>query len=72
MTKVKYDIEEMRIKLMDKKGVTAYRLSKETGISESVISRWKSGEQSPSISSLVKVAHFFQCGLSELMKGVTK
>lgn len=58
--------------LMDNKGVTAYKLSKETGISESVISRWKSGEQSPSISNLVKVAHFFNCGLSELMKGVTK
>ena len=58
--------------IMDKKGVTAYKLSKETGISESVISRWKSGEQSPSISNLVKVAHFFNCGLSELMKGVTK
>jgi len=28
---------------MDKQGVTAYKLSKETGISESVISRWKSG-----------------------------
>lgn len=56
---------------MDSKGVTAYKLSKETGISESVISRWKSGEQSPSISSLVKVAHYFQCGLSELMKGET-
>lgn len=54
---------------MDKQGVTAYKLSKETGISESVISRWKSGEQSPSISNLVKVAHYFQCGLSELMKG---
>lgn len=56
---------------MDKQGVTAYKLSKETGISESVISRWKSGEQSPSISSLAKVAHYFQCGLSELMKGET-
>lgn len=55
--------------LMDTKGITAYKLSKETGISESVISRWKSGEQSPSISSLVKVAHFFNCGLSDLMKG---
>jgi transcriptional regulator with XRE-family HTH domain len=55
--------------LMDNKGVTAYKLSKETGISESVISRWKSGEQSPSISNLVKVAHYFQCELSELMKG---
>lgn len=59
-------------KLMDKQGVTAYKLSKETGISESVISRWKSGEQSPSISNLVKVAQFFNCGLSELMKGITK
>lgn len=55
--------------LMDTKGVSAYKLSKETGISESVISRWRSGEQSPSVSSLVKVAHFFDCGLSELMKG---
>lgn len=56
-------------RLMDNKGVSAYKLSKETGISESVISRWRSGEQSPSVSSLVKVAHYFQCGLSELMKG---
>ena len=55
--------------LMDTKGVSAYKLSKETGISESIISRWRSGEQSPSVSSLVKVAHYFQCGLSELMKG---
>lgn len=55
--------------LMDTKGVSAYKLSKETGISESVISRWRSGEQSPSVSSLVKVAYYFQCGLSELMKG---
>lgn len=55
--------------LMDTKGVSAYKLSKEIGISESVISRWRSGEQSPSVSSLVKVAHYFQCGLSELMKG---
>lgn len=54
---------------MDKKGITAYKLSKETGISESVISRWKNGEQSPNVSNLVKVAHYFQCGLSELMKG---
>ena len=59
-------------KIMDTKGISAYKLSKETGISESVISRWKNGEQSPSLSSLVKVAHFFNCGLSELMKGVTK
>lgn len=59
-------------KLMDTKGVSAYKLSKETGISESVISRWRSGEQSPSVSSLVKVAHYFECGLSELMKGDTK
>ncbi|MDU2971048.1 MAG: helix-turn-helix transcriptional regulator [Veillonella sp.] len=56
-------------KMMDIQGVSAYKLSKETGISESVISRWRSGEQSPSVSSLVKVSHYFQCGLSELMKG---
>ena len=57
---------------MRKTGASMYQVSKETGIAQSTISRWKSGEQSPSISSLVKVAHFFNCGLSELMKGVTK
>ena len=55
-------------RLMNSHGITAYKLSKETGISESVISRWKSGEQSPSLSSLVKVAHFFGCELSELIE----
>ena len=55
-------------RLMNSHGITAYKLSKETGISESVISRWKSGEQSPSLSSLEKVAHFFNCGLSDLME----
>ena len=55
-------------RLMNSHGITAYKLSKETGISESVISRWKSGEQSPSLSSLVKVEHFFNCGLSDLME----
>ena len=57
---------------MDEKSITAYKLSKESGIRESVISRWKNGEQSPNVSNLVKVAHYFNCGLSELMKGDTK
>lgn len=56
--------------LMDGKGITAYRLSKETGISESVISRWKSGEQSPSLGNLIKLAKYFDCEVDDFTKGL--
>lgn len=68
MTKTVY----MNIKKeMDKKGVSAYQLSKETGINQGIISRWKNGIQSPNVSNLIKLANYFDCGVEELTKGVS-
>lgn len=45
--------------LRDKKGVTDYKVSKETGISKSSFSEWKSGRSKPKVEKLKKIADYF-------------
>lgn len=46
--------------LIQNSGITAYQMSKETGISESLISNWKSGRQLPKYDSLNILADYFK------------
>lgn len=46
-------------KLLKKKGVTAYKVSKETGISQSSFSDWKQGKSNPKIDKLKILANYF-------------
>lgn len=51
-----YEIfEELRIK----KGVSVYRISKETGVPQSTLSAWKAGEYTPKQDKLKKIADYF-------------
>lgn len=45
--------------LLDKINKTTYQISKETGISQSAFSNWKSGRSEPSLESLKKLADYF-------------
>lgn len=45
--------------LIQNKGVTVYQISKDTGISESLMSHWKSGRQLPKYDSLKILADYF-------------
>ena len=45
--------------LIQNKGVTVYQISKDTGISESLMSHWKSGRQLPKYYSLNILAYYF-------------
>ena len=45
--------------LLQNCNVTAYQMSKDTGISESLISNWKSGRQLPKYDSLNILADYF-------------
>ena len=45
--------------LLDKKGVTAYRVAKDTGISSVVFTDWKQGRSKPKIDKLKKLADYF-------------
>ena len=50
---------ESFVKLAQKKGVTAYKVAKETGLSQQVFTNWKSGRSQPSQSTLRKIAEYF-------------
>ena len=45
--------------LRDKKGVTDYQVSKDTGIPRSTFSEWKSGRSKPKVEKLKILADYF-------------
>lgn len=54
-------------KLMVDRGVSAYRLSKETGIAQSGISEYRSGKTVPGIDKLNILASYFGVSVDELV-----
>lgn len=46
-------------KLLEERGVTAYRVGKETGLSTVVFSEWKSGKSKPKVDKLKRLADYF-------------
>ncbi len=56
-------------RLLQKNGTTVYRVAKETGITASTFSDWKSGRSMPKAEKLKKIAAFFDVSLEELIDG---
>lgn len=54
-------------KLLDEKGITAYELSKKTGISTGNISNWKTQKLMPNAQKLEVLADFFNCSIDYLL-----
>lgn len=52
--------------LLQNYGVTAYKVSKETGISQQTLSDWKKGKSTPKIDKLQKIADYFKVPLDYL------
>lgn len=53
--------------LLKKKNKTVYQVSKETGISQTAFSNWKSGRSTPSIESLKKLSAYFEVAIEDLL-----
>ena len=53
--------------LLEKKNKTVYQVSKETGISQTAFSNWKSGRSTPSIESLKKLSVYFEVAIEDLL-----
>ena len=45
--------------LLDARNKTAYRVSKDTGIAQSVLSDWKNGRSKPKFDKLLVLAKYF-------------
>lgn len=63
---------EIFLKLLSEKGVTAYKVGKETGIASSTFTDWKTGRSVPKQEKLQKIADYFGVSLDYLMTGSDK
>ena len=61
-----YEIFEQ---LLQKNGISAYRVSKEAGVTQTALSNWKSGRNTPSTQTLQKIADYFGVTIDYLMTG---
>lgn len=58
--------------LMAETNVSAYKISKETGISDRLIGYWKKGEKTPSAENLLTIANYFGISVDYLLTGEDK
>jgi len=58
-----YEIFE---KLLNAFGLSRYRLSKETGVGEAVLSAWKRGISKPNHANMNKIAKYFEVTVWQL------
>ena len=58
--------------LLQKHGVSTYKVSKETGIAQSVFSSWKNGISTPKQDKMQKIADYFNVSREYLMTGEEK
>lgn len=54
-------------KLMAERGLTAYRVSQDTGISQATLSDWKRGRSVPKLPKLQVLADYFGVTVEQLM-----
>lgn len=55
--------------LLQKYNLTAYKVSKATGVTQTSLSNWKSGRNAPSAKTLQKIADYFGVTVDYLMTG---
>lgn len=58
--------------LLQKHGVSTYKVSKETGIAQSVFSSWKNGISTPKQDKMQKIADYFNVSVEYLTTGKEK
>lgn len=54
--------------LRDKKGVTDYEVSKQTGIATATLTSWKQGVYTPKVDKLLLLADYFEVPLEYFVK----
>ena len=59
---------DVLLKLIEERDVTAYQIAKATGLSNTALSRYKSGKQYPTIDKLIAIADFFDVSTDYLLE----
>ena len=58
--------------LLEKANKTSYQVSKETGISQTAFSNWKTGRSEPSLESLKRLARYFDVSIEYFLSDQKK
>ena len=58
--------------LLQKYGISAYKVAKEAGVTQTALSNWKNGRNTPSAPTLQKIAEYFGVTVDYLMTGEEK
>lgn len=58
---------ERFVQLLQENGITAYRVSKNTGVTQTTLSDWKTGRATPRTATLQKIADYFDVSLDWLL-----
>lgn len=53
--------------VIESKGITSYKIAKDTGISQNIFSYWKSGRSKPKADKLLKIANYLGVSVEELI-----
>lgn len=57
--------------MLQEKGLTAYKVSKSTGIAQATFSDWKNGKSVPKLNKMIKIAEFLEVPL-EWLQGTSE
>ena len=53
--------------LLEKQNISAYKFSKDTGISDRLVGYWKKGDKLPSAENLIIIANYFSISVDYLL-----
>ena len=54
-------------KMLQTRKITAYRIAKETGISQGLMAEYHRGEKVPAVNNLIKIADYLDCSVDYLL-----
>lgn len=54
--------------LLNKEGITAYKVSKDTGIPTATLSDWKTGRSKPKVDKLKTLADYFDVSIEYFLE----
>ena len=59
--------KDVFVKLLQERNVSSYKITKDIGINNGLISTWRNGKNTPSAENLVKLADYFDVSVDYLL-----
>ena len=59
---------DILVKLLQQNNISAYKLAKDIGISETLVSNWKNGRQEPKYDNIQKLCKYFHVSADYLLE----